>query len=608
MGYIREINPNSRDSHQVSPAYVLTFTRWSNRDTFNYKDQKPLDVRKPLVVYNDAISVVTTDSKGSMSATATVVLKCGDINYATALHPGDFMIVNLVDWDSEAQAIHDKALLLKPINEVDDGFKGVYKIQSVVKTLRVDRASGNKQLYVTVTAASHTEFNNVIYYNPAIAASFSEKGAALWATAIGDYYSDKLKSESSCQEVVKDLFKILVGQSHKKPDPKIKNYGNTHFRIPATLGALLGRPDIKFANEFFNYVVGMWKDSKESKVNDKNIGPGFNPGFVQDKNRPNFITTGRPIQGRKEVTLENWNNQTSWSIIQGNINSVLNEMYTTHRVGPDNRIYPTIVVRQKPFTTDHFKDSQLVTRFSQVPRWRISSNLLYDLQTSKNDAARFNFVQVYTRQLADTAEMDMAQQISLGNFVYDQGDIQRQGLRPYVVTSNFDFPAGKGTNSDKQLHGYIWSRIVGDWVIDGHLKESGVLTFQGLKDPVAVGDNLEFDNVIYHIEGVSHTMTINGDKKSWTTKLTVTYGIDMSSSKAGPVYANMTHTDAQTQNDEDWVNERILPGISDTQDITGRVNGEEIKPTEQISFTPKKLQKPRKNAKQRNSRNDGENN
>ncbi len=602
MGFIKEIRPNTPDSHQASPAYMLTFMRWSNRDTYNYGSPAALDVRQPLVVYNDAISVVTTDSKSQMSSTTTIVLKCGDINYATALHPGDFVIVNLINWETDAQRIRDLAIALKPINGINDGFKGVYKIQSVVKNLKLDKnATGGKTLYVTITAASHTEFNNVIYYNPAIAAAFKDQGAALWSTAIGDYYSSKLKAESSVQEVVKDLFKILVGQSRKQFDAKIKNYGNTHFKIPSTLGALLGRPDIKYANEFYNFIIGIWQDSKESKVNDMNLGPGFNPNF---KATGNFITTGRPLAGRKSVQLENWNNQTAWSIVQGNINSVLNEMYTTHRVGPDNKIYPTVVVRQKPFTSEHFKGKSTVTKYFQVPRWKISANLLYDLQTSMNEAARFNFVQVFTRQLSDTQEQDMAQQIAEGNFFYDKGDIERQGLKPYVVTSNFDFPSAKSGDNGKKLHGREWAQIVSDWIIDGHLKESGILTFQGLQDPVAVGDNLEFDGIIYHIEGISHIMTVNGDKKSWITRLTVSFGMDVRSSKSGPVYPNMEHTDAQTANDEDYQNERILPGISDTQDITGRDHGEETKPTQQQSFTPNALRKARKKSKERN---DGEN-
>lgn len=601
MGYVKDIKPNSTDSHQVSPAYVLTFLRWSNRDSYNYSGDA-LEVRQPMVVYNDALSISLTEAKSAMSSTATVLLKCGDINYSTALHPGDFMVVNLINWETDAQRIHDAALALKPINNIQDGFKGIYKIQSVVKNLAVDPGTGTKFLTVTLTAASHTEFNNVIYYNPAIAAAFRDQGASLWSTAVGDYYTNKLKAESSVQEVVKDLFKILIGQSNKKFDAKIKNYGNTHFKIPSTLGALIGRPQIKYANEFFNYVIGIWQDSKQGSTNQSNLGPGFNPNFKTDSN---MIETGRPLAGRKLVQIENWNNQTAWSIIQGNINSTLNEMYTCHRVGPDNRIYPTVVVRQKPFTSEHFKGTSTVTKFFQIPRWKISANLMKGLQTSRNDAARFNFVQVFTRQLADTAEMDMAQQIQEGNFFYDKGDIERQGLRPYVLTSNFDFPSSKDLSGNgKKLHGREWAEIVSDWIIDGHLKESGVLTFHGIQDPISVGDNIEFDGIIYHIEAVSHIMTIsNGTdaKKSWTTKITVSFGMDMRSSKSGPVYSNMEHTDAQTANNEDWTNERILPGISDSQNISGRVRGEEIDPTRQASFTPSNLRKKRTKTKESNS-------
>ena len=597
MGFVKEIKPNTPDSHQASPGYVLTFLRWSNRDTQNYKNIEPLTVRKPMLVYSDAVSVVTTDNKASMSSTCTMVLKCGDINYSTALHPGDFVVVNMVNWEGDAQRIRDKAETLKPINEINDGFKGVYKIQSVVKSLKVDPSGGAKTLYVTVTAASFTEFNNMVYYNPAIAAAFAEKGAALYSTAIGDYYSDKLKANSEVQEVVADLFKILIGQSRKKFDAKIKNYGNTHFKIPSTLGALIGRPDIKYASEFYNYIIGIWQDSKNAVSNNLNIGPGMNPNFTTDSN---FITTGKSIAGRKSVQIENWNNQTAWSIIQGNINSAINEMYTTHRVGTDNRVYPTIVVRQKPFTSEHFKGASATTKFFQVPRWKISANLLKDLQTSMNEAARFNFVQVFTRQLSDTAEQDMAQQIAQENFFYDEGDIERQGLKPYVVTSNFDFPAEKGGDNGKKLHAREWAELVADWIIDGHLKESGVMTFQGIQEPICVGDNLEFDGIIYHIEGVTHIMSMQGDKKSWSTKITVSFGMDMRSSKSGPVYANMDHTDAQSANKEDWENERLLPGISDTQDIRGRVEGEEVSPTKEESFTPADLRKKRKKSREPN--------
>ena len=279
----------------------------------------------------------------------------------------------------------------------------------------------------------------------------------------------------------------------------------------------------------------------------------------------------------------------------------MNEMYTTFRVDTDNNVMPTIVVRQKPFTTPHFVPPSgfPTTKFLELPRWKISANLLLDLETSKNDAARYNFVQVFTRALADVAAEDMAQQIQLENFVFDNDDIKRQGLRPYVVTANFDFPLKE---RNKRIRANEWAKIVSDWIIDGHLKESGKLKFVGLQDPISVGDNIEFDNIVYHIEAVQHTMVVaHTGKKSFRTSLTVSYGIDKRSSKSGPVYANMTHTDAHTNNIEDFDHERILPGVGDTQDLPSRVQGEEVKETRQASFTPRRLRKSRRKTSESNT-------
>lgn len=223
---------------------------------------------------------------------------------------------------------------------------------------------------------------------------------------------------------------------------------------------------------------------------------------------------------------------------------------------------------------------------------------MYEKQTSKNDAFRFNFAQVFTRGLpvGNALSNNADLQIAAKNFEFDQGDIQRNGLRPLVTESNFNFLETKN-----DLLARTWTLTVSDWVIDGHLKESGVFVFQGLEEPVTVGDNIEFGNVVYHIESVAHTMTVFSDgKKDFLTTLQVSYGVDLRSNKNGPVYANMEHTDAQTANDEDWANEKIRPGISDTQDILGRVDGEEVKSTEQISFTPPELRKVERNQLTRN--------
>ena len=491
MAYVRDIRQNSIDSHQSSPAYVLTFVRWANRSTFNYRSSPrqdssarrvtaagALETRGPLVVVNDAISIEVTDSKNSMSSTCSITLKGGEFNYATLVSPGDFVIVNLLNWEEDIIRVRDKARAGRAINQLGDGFKGVFKIQSVVKNLQQNPQAGTKALSYTVTAASFTEFNNVIYYNPAISEAFRNRGTNLFQSLIGKFYQDKLKTNSQVQVILKDLFKILLGKSRKDKSVKVPNFGNSHFKVPDLLGKLLGRDDAKYANEIYNYIIGIWGSSENRNFNEEDIGLAFNQGISQDS-EDNFFRTSNSVLGNKLVFIENWNNATAWSILQQNLNGTLNEMYTTHRISPDNLIQPTVVVRQKPFTTEHFVPPSRynVTRFFDLPRWRISSNLLLNQQTAKNEAARYNFVQVYTRALASTADQDMAQQIRLGNFVEDDRDIQRHGLRPYVVRSNFDFPT---KDRNKAIRAPEWAKIVSDWIIDGHLKESGGFTFMGI--------------------------------------------------------------------------------------------------------------------------------
>ncbi len=582
MPFIREITQNSIDSHQTSPGYCLTFLRFDNVSTFNYKEPKALETRAPMVVTSDAIQVSVTDSKKSMSSQLTLVLKSGDVNYSTALHPGDFVLVNLLNWETDVVRVSNKAKNLQPINEVADGFKGIFKIQSVVKNLSINKNNGDKDLVYTVTAASFTEFNNLIYFNPAIVSEFAQVGAAMWSSYIGDTFQDLLKTNVDIQTILKALFKILIGKSYKDKDTRVKNYGNAQFQIPTSVGQLLGRPKIQYVNEMYSYVLGVWGDSKNSQIDDGIIGPGFNPQIKQDK-ESNYFKTNMALQGNKDVSLENWNNQTAWSIIQSYTNPALNEMYTTHRVGTDNRIHPTIIVRQKPFTTDHFVPPNKfpVSRYMQLPRWKISADLLYDLQVSTNEAARYNFVQVFTRQLADTTEQNMAQQIQMENFVLDKRDITRHGLKPYVVTSNFDFPS----NANKEIRARPWAQIVSDWIIDGHLKESGVMTFVGLQDPIAVGDNIELDNIVYHIESVNHQMTFQSNgKKDFTTRISVSYGMDVRSSKAGPVYPNTEFVSAEDLKINDYNNERILPqAVNDSDSLISNHSSPEP------SYTPKKL-------------------
>ena len=144
MAYTKSIGSNSKDSHQTSPAYVLTFVRFSNRDVYNYKNVGNLETRTPLVVVNDATSISIQNNKSNPNPTFSCILKQGDINYLTAIHPGDFVLVNMVNWETKAMEIRDRAAASRAVNRQNDGFKGLFKILDVNMILSVD-ATGSKQ-------------------------------------------------------------------------------------------------------------------------------------------------------------------------------------------------------------------------------------------------------------------------------------------------------------------------------------------------------------------------------------------------------------------------------------------------------------------------------
>lgn len=591
MAYTRNIGKNSSDSHQTSPAYVLTFTRWRNRDTLNYKSEDFLTVRSPLVVVNDAVSIVVTTVKNSPTPTFQCRLRQGDLNYLTAVHPGDFVIVNMVNFEEKAMEIRQRALASKPINKYDDGFKGVFKINAVNQALTVD-ANGNKEYVVDITARGFDELNTLLYYNPAIVDESNRASPLFFLSQFDKNWKDLVqrKESNNVQNLVKSVIKTTIGTGTKKvvkgdiPQNKIPRY-----LMPPQLGRLLNRKGkTLYASDINNYYLGIWNPGFSASSNSSGNRPpeqGFNAGFSESGDG-NFFDTGSGFElpGSRQIAMQDFQNVKVWSLLKNYSNPVLNETYATYRVAPDGYIYPSIVVRQKPFNNRHYiknPNKTIHTQFLDLPRWKISSDLITGLNLGRNDSARVNFVQVFTRSLSVDPNFDQAAQIKTGNFVADEDDIKRNGMKPYIATCNYDYPSGT-----KKIRAKEWANLVSDWLINGHLKMNGSIQSIGIEEPICIGDNLDFDNTVYHIESITHTMFLgkNGNKV-FRTNLNLSMGIDDRSTKNIPVYAEMDHTDTLTKRKEDYKDEQVLPGFSDTQDLPGRTRGEEIRETRQGTFT-----------------------
>jgi hypothetical protein len=198
------------------------------------------------------------------------------------------------------------------------------------------------------------------------------------------------------------------------------------------------------------------------------------------------------------------------------------------------------------------------------------------------------------------------QAIQAQNIFFDQEDIKRHGMRPAIMTSNFDFPIKEGNNEQQSKK---WSLLLFDMLNAGHLRESGSMTCYGITEPISVGDNLQFDGAIYHIETVSHHMAIDpgSGKKTFRTSLTLSFGTDLTSNKTTPVYPQMSKTNTLSERNRGNNNEKDLyTGYSDSQHLPRaenagtRVNGEDVRDAEQLkasegSFTRAPVNKSGKN-------------
>jgi hypothetical protein len=596
QAFIKFIGPNgTNDSesnfiHQTSPAWVLTFIRWNVRDTLRAipstgSGDELLSVRSPLVVENDCINLSVNVNKGTLTPSMQAVLKVSDVNYTTSIAPGDFVFVNMLNWEVDARRIVETVRnnTNTAINRQSDGFKGLFKVQSVREKLGID-ANGNKSLTVHITGFGFTEFNNSIYFNPYLRRDNqgSDKDDLLFVTNIGTDYSQLINPDTNplCQDLIKHLIQSFIGvgvsdQGVTSIDG-IRVTENVHFYIPQQVGTLLGVQNTEAAKDIYNYVFGIQQYSGSAN---SSLATGTNPSNLVTPAVDRFYYTDQPCAGTSLLKAEYWNQLNAWSILNQYVNAPLNELYTCFKISPSGYVMPTVIFRQIPFTSESFGDDPFdidaeVTYFLNLPRWKVSSGLIISTDLGRDEAARINFVQYYAQPPTDPGKQEayMSAQTGSKNYVYDINDVSRSGLRPMVVTTSFE----DLTITNDENIGRRCALIVGDAVIGEHLKFNGTIECAGIVDPIAVGDNFEYNGNVYHIEEVNHVCSIEPAQgnKIFRTILRLSHGVSLANFGTALSYPEMIHTSAYRNRQSNFENGNgVLPGVSEEQDVSYRTSG-----------------------------------
>lgn len=521
---IRNVTPNGLDSiHSISPAWALTFVPYA-KVTPTLTSQKKIEktteisltasnvieLEDATIVINDCAQISINESKNSLNGQMSAMLYATDVNYLETIMPGDFVFANIVNNENTIEEIFRRAKNKQPLNAQGLGFKGVFRVNSVRRVLSADPATGTKRIMFQITAFSFSEFNSVVYFNPFLITQEESKLPQFLARLNDSYaqYVDKNKAGAvPNQNLIDWLSSVLIGPNNFLKEKKIQDTPNSKFKIPREilkyLNLTTSGDSVPSAKDIYTYLLGIQT--------------------YQDKYTPNL----KPCTGWAVFQPEYWNQVTIWSILKRYENSPINELFTSFREDAQGFVKPHIIYRQMPFSSDKFANKKVlsVTKFTSLPRWKIDSNLLRDINIGREDSHRINYVQV--QSIAPTATQQanntyIADQIAEGNYSYDAGDISRSGLRPAILVNQFDTLA-----TDKEAkYSPKWSQLLADFMVGGHLKLNGTITVVGIEDAIAVGDNLELDGVLFHIEAISHQASINyGGGKSFSTMISMSHGV-----------------------------------------------------------------------------------
>lgn len=587
--FIAHINPRGSGAdeenkvHQSSPHWVLSFVQWAVRDTLRdapTKDKNALTTRgtEPLVVENDCITCSVNVSKGTLTPSMNATLIHSDVNYMTAIAPGDFVFVNMLNWDVDARRVANTArgkpdkqgkIVVGAINGFNDGFKGVFKVQSVRRVVQVDPGSGTRTVVFRITGFGFTEFNNTVYFQPEMITSNEQKNVGLFASNIQSNWSLLVsdKGLTAGQDLIRAVVESFIGSGIGDNGIRDKNgtvrSPNTLFFIPQLVGTLLGVTGAMAAKDIYNFIFGIQQYAGGSSAT---AAAGLNPVNI-GQTTGRFINLTKKIQSESLNKPEYWNQVKLWSIMNQYVNSPLNEMFTSFRTAPNGSVMPTVVLRQIPFTTEDFKKGSFeTTKFMSLPRWKINPSMVYSLDIGRDESARINFVQYFGRSALSSGKLGTSSETAAENYLFDIDDVKRSGLRPYVVSGNFDI-----TRNDQAYASPYWARIVGDALIGGHLKLNGTIECVGITEPIAVGDNLEFDGMVFHIEEVAHSASYGPDgQRLFRTRISLSSGLNKHSSAYGTRYSEMAFTAGHENRENDFENNKILPGVTESQDVVYR--------------------------------------
>lgn len=543
--------------HTLVPSAVIAVIRHVDRNyDFENRRSDARDIwdNNVIQIQDRCIALNTHESKGSHCGGMTCALTDTEDEIATTIAAGDWIMAWITDSDEAALDVSTRVLFLDKANLPTHGLKFVGRVNSIRKSTQKN-ADGVEIRRVTLNCVSFQEFDSLIYYDPQLLVE--DDGTNLsWLPNIAEvdkkFAELQLNSQvATTGQIIGLMLDVFIGvgpSDASEPLNELSRTPNQAYEIPREVARLLGRtsPPSKAGGQY------TYADIIASIIGVQKYQGGFNtrggqwaemtPIELTAKGGDLRFFTETPLQGVLIPITQPWNAPV-WQIMETYLNPAVNEMYTALKVSPEGTILPHFIVRQIPFTNDFFAEavapnlSMPVTKFSELPRWVIDPDMVHSFEYGRSDSLRINFAHVLVQTYTNGSEADtLNQQLARvkGDPVPDAEDIRRHGLRPYLMT------VSTSPSAFVKSPGKAWSLLAMDRVAAGHIRLSGTMTTSGIVDPICVGDNVEYEGVIYHIEEISHSILLKGgSERDFQTTMSLSMGMPIDDKEWPFPYTNV---------------------------------------------------------------------
>ncbi len=499
------------------------------------KESDVMNVAGPFLLDNMISQLSIRSNKEQHQGPMTAVLLDPQNILLGLLNPGDWIVVWMTDNKDDAANIRKKLLSgdYKGLNSFSSGLKFIGKLFSSRMKKSVT-GNGIFMRRISILATSFSELSTNIYYDPLLV---RQLGGLDFMTRISNAISKTVALPANINAILATLLATCLGFA-----PDDNSTPNRPLRIPNPIAQILGLDNAKTFLDILQTHIGVQKYG----TSNQNGISGYIPQGLSKKTfiqltretstspHPNILYTPVALLGYSSPMIEPFNNVPIWSILNQHLISVVNEMYTTLRADSKGNILPHLIIRQIPFNTEvaAAQSIPVATAFRELPRWKISDPLITDYDTGKTEAMRTNYVQIQT--VGSLGNELAAAQRAWVTPRWDETDIERNGLKAYITSVSATYEANAIPSALR------WTALVTDRLMGSHLKLGGSMSTIGIQEPIAVGDNLEYDNIVYHIESVEHRLVVNPSTgvKSFSTNLTLSHGIPAEWN--GPLFPEIT--------------------------------------------------------------------